>query len=82
MLKTVVLLHIFLETFFSGIIDGYKVQKNSIYLKIYKYVYSFMIDLTVIFGQFNAFEEIDLKKSKNLTDPNSACKDGWMNGLF
>ncbi len=61
MLKTVVLLHIFVETFFSGIIDEYKVQKNSIYLKIYKYVYSFMIDLTVIFGQCNAFEEIDLK---------------------
>ncbi len=63
MLKTVVLLHIFVETFFflSGIIDEYKVQKNIIYLK-YKYVYSFMNVLTVIFGQFNAFEEIFYKK--------------------
>ncbi len=35
-LKTVVLLHIFVETviiFFSGFFDEYEVQKNNIYLK-------------------------------------------------
>jgi len=53
MLKTVVLLHIFVETlihFFSGFFDEWKVQKNSIYLK-YKFLYNYAF--TVTFDQFN-----------------------------
>ncbi len=55
MLKTVVLLYIFVETvihFFSGFFDEQKVQKNSVYLK--QKTCNIINIFTVIFDQFNA----------------------------
>ncbi len=79
MLKTVVLLHIFVKTdaFYSEFFDKYKVQKNSIYLKLFYNIVHFFTDTL---NQLNAslLTLISLKKkNKSLINTPPACPF-WM----
>ncbi len=75
MLKTVVLLHIFVKTdaFYSEFFDKYKVQKNSIYLKLFYNIVHFFTDTL---NQLNASLltlQISFSFSKKLINTPPAC---------